>query len=191
MRDSLPHLLTPRLMLKPIHKGQAETLSVLANEPSIANNTANLPSPYTLEVARDFIDSAEEKYLAGDTLALGTHLRDTGELIGLVSIRLSTRHHSGLLGGWTAVEYRDRGYAVESACGLMHFCFNELALNRIGGQCFSRNKASERVMEKIGLVYEGRLQGALLKNARYEDVSLFGVLRENWRNPIDACEHRP
>lgn len=190
MSDLLPHLFTPRLVLKPLHKAQAETLRLLASEPLIAENTATVPVPYTLDVAHAFIEAQEENYRSGASLALGTHLRETGELIGVTSIRFAPRHHSGLLGGWTAAGQRERGYAAESACGLMHFCFTALALYRIGGQCFSRNKASARVMEKIGLAYEGRLQGAFLKNGVYEDMSLFGVVRSDWRNPVESCEYR-
>ncbi|WP_010166362.1 GNAT family N-acetyltransferase [Pseudomonas sp. PAMC 25886] len=189
MSVALPFLSTPRLVLKALHKDQAEVLCTLASGPLIAENTATIPSPYTLEVAHAFIGELEEKYRSGTALGLGIHLRETGELVGMVSIRLSANHHSGLLGGWVAADCRDRGYAAEAACGLMHFGFSELALHRIGGQCFTRNRASARVMEKIGLRYEGCQPGAFLKNGVYEDLSLFGVVRKDWQNPLDSREY--
>ena len=189
MSVALPFLSTPRLVLKALHKDQAEVLCTLASGPLIAENTATIPSPYTLEVAQAFIGELEEKYRSGTALGLGIHLRETEGLVGMVSIRLSANHHSGLLGGWVAADCRDRGYAAEAACGLMHFGFSELALQRIGGQCFTRNKASARVMEKIGLHYEGCQPGAFLKNGVYEDLSLFGVVRKDWQNPLDSREY--
>jgi len=55
MPTALPQISTPRLLLQALEMSQAETLFSLVNEPTIADNTANIPSPYTLEVAQTFI----------------------------------------------------------------------------------------------------------------------------------------
>ena len=179
MSAALPHISTARLLLKPLHKDQADMLCALANGPKIADNTANIPSPYTLQIAQDFIARTEEKYRSG-LLSLGMHLHETGELIGVVSLRLSAAHGSGHLGGWVAAHCRNQGYAAEAAVGVTDFGFSELALHRVGSQCFSRNKESARVMEKIGLQYEGCMCGAFLKNGVHEDMLLYGVVRTEW-----------
>ncbi|AZC50814.1 MULTISPECIES: GNAT family N-acetyltransferase [Pseudomonas] len=181
MSAALPSLFTPRLALKALQKHQAETLSELANGPEIADNTAAIPSPYTLETALTFIDGQEENFRSGQSLALGVHLRHSDELIGVISLRLSAAHRSGHLGGWTAAHCRNQGYAAEAAGVIMAFGFTELALHRVGSQCFARNKGSARVMEKIGLGYEGCMKGAFLKNGIHEDMLLYGLLRADWR----------
>jgi len=179
MSAALPHLSTPRLLLKPLQRDQAETLCALANGPKIADNTASIPSPYTLETALDFVARMEEKYRSG-LLSLGMHVRETDELIGVVSLRLSAAHGSGHLGGWVAAHCRNQGYAAEAAVGVTDFGFSELGLHRVGSQCFSRNKESARVMEKIGLQYEGCMRGAFLKNGVHEDMLLYGMVRTDW-----------
>ena len=180
MSQSLPYLSTSCLLLRALESDQAAVLCSLANEPKIADNTANIPSPYTLETARTFIDEMQDKYRAGDLLSLGMHLRETGELIGIVSLRLNARHHYGHLGGWVAAHCRNQGYAAEAARAVMDFGFTELGLYRVGSQCFGRNKESARVMEKIGLLYEGCMRAAFLKNGVYEDLLGFAAVRNVW-----------
>ncbi|MBN2979450.1 GNAT family N-acetyltransferase [Pseudomonas fluorescens] len=180
MSSELPCLSTPRLLLRALEKHQAETLSTLANGPKIADDTASIPSPYTLQVALDFIEGMQEKFRAEGVLSLGMHRRDSGELIGVLSLRVKADHLYGNLGGWVAAQARNQGYAAEAASALMDYGFTELGLYRVGSQCFSRNKASARVMEKIGLRYEGCLRGAFLKNGVHEDMLVFATLRKDW-----------
>ncbi|TFF03854.1 N-acetyltransferase [Pseudomonas sp. BCA14] len=180
MSTELPHLSTPRLLLRPLEPDQAEVLFTLANGPKIADNTANIPEPYTLETAQVFIAAIAEKYRAGELLSLGMHVHATGELVGIISLRLSTRHHYGHLGGWVAAHCRNQVYAAEAASAMTDFGFTELGLQRVGSQCFGRNKESARVMEKIGLRYEGCLRQAFLKNGVYEDLLGFATVRDDW-----------
>lgn len=180
MSSELPQLSTPRLLLRALENHQAETLCTLANGPKIADNTASIPSPYTLETASDFIEGMQEKFLSARLLSLGVHVRDTGALIGIASLRINAAHHSGHLGGWVAADARNLGYATEAATALMDYGFAELGLHRVGSQCFSRNKESARVMEKVGLQYEGCRRGAFFKNGVHEDMLVFATLREDW-----------
>ncbi|KWV89390.1 hypothetical protein PFLmoz3_00942 [Pseudomonas fluorescens] len=53
-------------------------------------------------------------------------------------------------------------------------------MQRVGSQCFARNKESARVMEKIGLRYEGCMRQAFLKNGVYEDLLGFATVRDDW-----------
>ncbi|MGU3308016.1 GNAT family N-acetyltransferase [Pseudomonas sp. M5A4_2d] len=184
MSTALPHISTPRLLLRALEMDQAETLFHLANGPKIADNTANIPSPYTLETAQGFIAGNAEKYRAGELLNLGMHVRETGALIGIVSLRLNPRHHYGQLGGWVAAHCRNQGYAAEAASAVMDFGFAELGLQRVGSQCFGRNKESARVMEKIGLRYEGCMRQAFLKNGVYEDLLGFATVRGDWERRV-------
>lgn len=182
MSAALPSLSTPRLALRALHERQARTLAELANGPEIADNTAAIPSPYTLDTALGFIASQESNFHSGHSLALGIHLREDDELIGVISLRFSAAHRSGHLGYWVAAHRRNQGYAAEAAAAMMGFGFTEQLLHRVGSQCFARNRASARVLEKIGLRGEGCMKGAFLKNGRHEDVLLYGLLRTDWQS---------
>lgn len=85
---------------------------------------------------------------------------------------------------WVAAHARNQGYAAEAASAVTDFGFAELGLQRVGSQCFGRNKESARVMEKIGLRYEGCMREAFFKNGVYEDLLGFATVREDWERRL-------
>ncbi|MEI0737736.1 GNAT family protein, partial [Paenibacillus sp. JTLBN-2024] len=42
--------------------------------------------------------------------------------------------------------------------------------------------ASGKVMEKLGMKYEGTLRQHVLKNGEYDDLVYYGLLKDEWRN---------
>ncbi len=137
---ALPHLSTRRLLLMPLQAEQAQTLAWLADEPEIADNAAALPSPYTVENAREFIAGQEEQYRSARLMGLGIHTSENRELVGVISLRFSPDHDSAHLGYWIGVQYRNRGYAGEAVGAMLEHGFVERRLHRIAGQCFRRTK---------------------------------------------------
>lgn len=63
---------------------------------------------------------------------------------------------------------------------LVRFGFEQLGLNRIYGQHMSRNPASGRVMQKVGLKHEGRLRQHLRRWDKFEDIECWGLLKSEW-----------
>ncbi|KAA8711059.1 GNAT family N-acetyltransferase [Pseudomonas cannabina] len=180
MCPELPRIRTSRLLLAALQPEQASALSRLADELVIATMTAALPSPYTREHAQAFIAEIPGHFAAGRTLSLGVHIKETSELTGVISLRFATSHHSANLGYWTGADYRNKGYASEAVHGLLTYGFNNMNLNRIAGQCFSDNLASAKVLEKCGLLYEGCMKEAFMKNGVFKDMLLFGLLRTQY-----------
>ena len=52
----------------------------------------------------------------------------------------------------------------------------KLALNRIHAHHFSRNPASGRVLEKIGMRHEGCLRQHIRRWGRFEDIECYGIV---------------
>ncbi len=63
MPTALPGLTILRLLLRALQMHQAQVLNA-ADGPKIADNTANIPAPYTLETAQDFIAGIADKHRA-------------------------------------------------------------------------------------------------------------------------------
>jgi ribosomal-protein-alanine N-acetyltransferase len=75
----------------------------------------------------------------------------------------------------------NRGYAAEAAWEMLRFGLEELELNRIFAQRLVRNPASGRVMQKAGLSHEARLRQYINKWGIFEDIDLYGILVDEWR----------
>ena len=73
-------------------------------------------------------------------------------------------------------QYWGNGYATEAAGLLLRFGFTKLNLHRIYATCDPRNLASSKVLEKIGMKYEGRMRDVLLIRDGWRDSLLYSIL---------------
>ena len=74
--------------------------------------------------------------------------------------------------------------ATEASAALLEYGFDVLGLERIHAAHFPRNPASGRVLQKLGMRQEGTLRSHLVKWGVPEDLSIYGILREEftpWR----------
>ena len=69
---------------------------------------------------------------------------------------------------------------AEAARRVLEFGFDMLALNRIEARYMVGNNASRRVMEKIGMTFEGVARAAVCKNGVYHDVGTCSVLESEF-----------
>ena len=173
-----PTLSTPRLTLRPFRPDDAPDVRRLAGDPAVAAKTLNIPHPYDEGVAETWIAGHQEAYDAGRLVSLAVTRTEDGALLGAVSLELTPEHVRGELGYWIGRAHWGRGYATEAAEALMRFGFEMLRLVRVTAHIMSSNPASGRVLLKIGMAREGRLPRHVRKNGVFEDVELFGRLRD-------------
>lgn len=173
---SIPTLRTDRLVLRPFELGDAPVVQRLAGDREVASTTLNIPHPYEDGVAEAWIETHLPAWREGSLLALAI-TTDADGVVGGISLHLNAAHRRGELGYWIGVPYWSRGYATEASRALVEHGFEELSLNRIVAQHITRNPASGRVMEKVGMRREGLLREHLAKWDQLEDVAVYGVLR--------------
>jgi len=176
-----PSLETPRLILRRLTLDDAEALANAINHPKISATTLNIPHPYNLDDAQSWIGSHLDTSIPSDSLPFGMFLRESGELIG--GAELSSIDNSNLkaeLGYWCSVDFWGHGYTTEAARAIIDYGFRELNLERIYGRCFDINPASARVMEKIGMTFEGTARREHRKNDVFHDFRHYAILRGDW-----------
>ncbi|WP_342505575.1 GNAT family protein [Sporosarcina sp. FSL K6-2383] len=100
---------------------------------------------------------------------------------GELTIR-DTVNREGEIGYIFHPDYWGQGYATEVAHLLVNFGFKELNLHRIYATCDPRNGASAKVLEKIGMVKEGRLRENLLIKGGWRDSFVYGILEHEWNS---------
>ncbi len=111
-----------------------------------------------------------------------------GLLIGAVGLRIDDEDQRAELGYWIGKPYWGQGYCTEAAGAVIRFGFEQLGLNRIFAHHFARNPASGRVMQKLGMAHEGRLPQHVKKGDAFEDLELYGIVRETYEQ---ACRPVP
>ena len=86
------------------------------------------------------------------------------------------------MGYWIGLPYWNNGYCTEAARAVVDFAFTDLGLHRIFAHHLVRNPASGRVMQKIGMRFEGIHRDAIKKWDKYEDIAAYAILADEWRS---------
>ena len=69
---------------------------------------------------------------------------------------------------------------LRQAKAVVAYSFEVLKLNRIHAKHYKRNPASGRVLEKIGMQYEGCLRQHIKKWDNFEDLMTYGMLKSKF-----------
>jgi [ribosomal protein S5]-alanine N-acetyltransferase len=177
-----PRLITERLILRSFTLEDVPELATLLNTPEIAANTLNIAYPYEAAMAVEWINGNAERYANGDGVNFAITLHETGEVCGSVGLVVDERHRRAEMGYWTAVPLWGKGYATEAAQAVVNFGFETLGLNKIYASHFLHNPASGRVMQKIGMTYEGILRQHLCKGETFYDIPMYSILKSEWES---------
>jgi RimJ/RimL family protein N-acetyltransferase len=188
MPSEQPIFHTKRLTLRPFTVSDAPDVQRLAGVWDVAVSTLNIPHPYPDGAAEMWIGSHAQLLAIGRALTYAVTLRDTGELAGAVGLVLEPAHARGELGYWVAQPLWGRGIATEAARKLLTHGFETLGLNRIQAVHFSTNPASGRVMQKLGMHFEGIRRQHVRRWDRFHDVAEYAVLSEDWREASRGSE---
>jgi [ribosomal protein S5]-alanine N-acetyltransferase len=180
MRE-LPRLKTERLLLRPFTLADAKDVQRLAGDRDIASTTASIPHPYDDGVAEQWIAMHQQRFEEGTWLNLAITCDPEGALVGALGLRFEPEHDRAELGYWIGKPYWGRGYATEAARALVQYGFDTLGLHRIYARHLTRNPASGRVLQKIGMTHEGHRRQHEKKWGICEDEELYGMLKNDPR----------
>ncbi len=163
-------------MLRPLAAGDAADIQRLGGAFEVAGTTVNIPYPYPDGAAEAFIAAQADAW--GDDSAANRAVTLDGAFIGCVGLQLAARKHARTrLGYWTAHAHWNRGYATEAARAVVAWAFAD-GWHRIEADHLSRNPASGRVMQKLGMRHEGRLRAFYRRFDKFEDVELYALLSD-------------
>jgi RimJ/RimL family protein N-acetyltransferase len=181
-----PRLRTRRLVLRPFQLGEASVVQKLGGAPEVAFTTQNIPHPYLDGIAEAWIASQATAWEEARFLTLAIE-PDAQGLVGAVTLRLESAQRCGELGYWIGLPFWGNGFATEASAALLDYGFGVLDLHRIQARHLTRNPASGRVMQKLGMSAEG-VQLQVLVRGRREDVAMYAILKPDFK-PFGSSEH--
>lgn len=185
-RQSLPMtaLPTERLILRKVSMEDRDAIFAWARDPEVSRYGA-WEAHRTTHDTETFIESCLKQY---DVEGLGPwviELRETNVVIGTCGFGYVDRlDRRGGIGYFLAQDQWGKGYATEAVRALLRFGFGPLALNRIEARCLPVNTASERVMQKVGMKFEGLLRQDMFKNGAFHDLKLYARIAEDREPPL-------
>ena len=149
---------------------------VISNKKIQDNLRDGLPYPYTEQDATDYI-SAMLSEDENKTLAFAITI-DNKAIGSIGAFRQKNIHrHTAEIGYYIAEEYWGKGLMTEAVKQICSYIFDKSNIVRIYAEPFSYNKASCRVLEKAGFLYEGTLRSNAIKNGKTIDMLMYSRLK--------------
>lgn len=171
-------LKTNRLILTKIHESHVDDLFEVYSNSKTATyvpREVHKTKEETYRLLENMLVTIRE----GKALIWSIMLNDNQKVIGTCGIWLMP-HNSASIGAVISPVYWGKGLIVEALEKLIEVGFQELSLNRIEGRCDVRNIASERVMQKLKMVYEGTLRQSVKVNHTYSDSKVYSLLKQEY-----------
>ncbi|MFH1674688.1 MAG: GNAT family N-acetyltransferase [Pseudomonadota bacterium] len=168
------YLKTNKCIIRSLRDEDAEDLAKYANNRKIWINLRDIfPHPYYIEDARKFITFASAQVsecnfaIEVDNKAVGT--------IGLV-LGKDVERYSAEIGCWLGEDYWRRGIATVALQAVTDWAIKTYSLVRVFAVPFARNRASCRVLEKVGYKLEGRLHCSATKDGKVIDQLMYAYV---------------
>ncbi|TME34463.1 MAG: GNAT family N-acetyltransferase [Chloroflexi bacterium] len=171
----VPELLTPRLRLRGWREGDVERMAEIYTDPEVMRYLR----PLDLEGTRQQLLRFERQW---EELGFGiwaVEERASDRLIGRIGLMwhddwTATPHDAEV--GWTLERSSwGQGVATEGGAASLGFGFEQRGLERIISIAHRENRASQRVMEKLGLRPEGETAW------RGQPVTWYAIARSEWQ----------
>jgi RimJ/RimL family protein N-acetyltransferase len=188
---------TSRLRLRPLTLTDVEALHAYRSLDEVCRFIP--PEPMDRDALADRISgrwSATAIEAEGTALILGIELADPGVVIGdLMLAFTSAKHRVGELGWVINPQHAGHGYATEAAHALMHLAFDQLGLHRVVARIDSRNAASLRLGERLGMRREAHLIANEWFKGEWSDEIDLALLEQEWTEQHltgpESCAWRP
>ena len=177
----LPELKTERLTLRKMMVTDAPDMYEYASRRDVTQYLLWEPHESEYYTYR-YLSYIQSRYRAGDFHDWAVTVRETDKMIGTCGFtRFNFDANSAEIGYVLNPSFWGCGIAPEAVMSVMRFGFVNLRLNRIEARYMIGNDASRRVMEKVGMQFEGvRRDGIFVKGA-YRDVGICAILSSEFR----------
>lgn len=177
--NELPALLAPsgRFCLRAFRDTDVPSLVAHINSSHIADRVSNVPYPYTEAHAREWLARLrEERERYHHMRRIDFAIDVAGDVVGSIAF-ISIDGHKAQLSYWLGETFKGKGIMPEALRMVVDFGFDVCAFVRLWGYTWENNKASQRVLEKVGFVKEGVHKKEWLKNGVYHDSVTYAMVR--------------
>ena len=168
------------IVLRPLREEDIEPIFNACQDPTISAFT-RVPYPYDRELAEEFVRGSDIAYRAHQGVVFAIEYQGAfAGTIGLHSIQLTD--HCAEIGYWIEKSHREKGIATEAVKALLNFALNIAEFRRIEAMADFDNFASQRVMERAGMVRDALLRNRVTKpDGRQIDMVLFSTVSSEER----------
>lgn len=152
-----PEIITTKrfILRKPRMPDANDIFNNYATDPEVTRHVIWQPHRDVHETD-SFVESLLTRWDSGEEYSWGITLPADDRVIGMIGCRV--REHAANIGYVLARKHWGQGFTAEAAQAVVDWAFTIESIYRVWAVCDVENKASARVMEKIGMQREGILR---------------------------------
>jgi len=159
-------LSSKRILLRPVRESDAKDIHKNINDFDIYRYTENIPYPYKLKDALDFIKKCKKELKEKKTYHFGIIFE--GKLVGGIGLhKADLKNKNAEVGYWLGKKYWNKGIVTDSLKLLIDFAFKKLKLHKLKARVFEPNIASKKVLEKNGFKIDGFFKDEVFKHKNF------------------------
>lgn len=170
---------TNEIALTEVRKEDVPSLVENISDIDVYNNTLTIPYPYTEKDGLFFIDLCR-KFEIHHHHICNYAIRKNGDMIGGIGFLYNhgVDAHKSEFGYWIGPSHRNQGIMTKVIQKFVEIAFEEKQLFRIDANVFVENKASQRVLEKVGFIKEGLMKATFVKDDQLRDTYLYAMTKQ-------------
>jgi ribosomal-protein-alanine N-acetyltransferase len=152
---------TDRLLIRPWQPEDRPAFAAMATDPEVMRYVHH-GEPYTEKEMDDFL-ARQARQLAEHDVCMGALVeKSSGRVVGVAGVQPLGKSGDLEIGWWLSRDVWGRGYATEAGGAAMQHVLQTLERPRVVAIIDPGNDASVRVVQRLGMRYEGRRTGAEL-----------------------------
>ncbi len=178
---SFTPITTERLVIRPVTGDDVWPLLARRNDPK-AGLYQSWELPFTLDRAEELIAGAAamDGPADGEWWMAAVDLKSSGAVVGDVAVHLTWGGRCAEIGYTLASQHWGNGYSTEAAAAMVDYPFSDPIVTRVSGTVHPENTASARVLERIGMLYEGHTRNSFWVGDVNSDDWIYGMTRDDW-----------
>lgn len=157
---------TGRAWLRPWSAGDDVAFRRLTQDARVMRYISN-GQPWSEQQTHEFIERQRAGFATRGYCLWKLVAKETGELAGMCGLQPLANTPDIEIGWWLAPEYWGQGLATEAARCVLGCGFTKFRLDEIVAVALRENRASLRVMEKLGMRDTGNITHRGFEVARY------------------------
>ncbi len=165
---------TKDFILRPFKTGDQKSLTQNINDKYIHKNVSNVPYPYTIKDAQDWISKKLKEKNNKAQMSFVIDIQN--EVAGSVTL-FDLKKHRAEIGYWLSRKHRGKGIMTKVVKVATAYWFKYLKLKRIQAKVYVFNSVSAKVLEKSGFKLEGILRKYVKRGGRYVDAYLLARVK--------------
>ncbi|MCB0180547.1 MAG: GNAT family N-acetyltransferase [Anaerolineae bacterium] len=175
---------TPRLRLRAFQMEDAADFAAYRSDPLVARYQG-WQAPFSLDQAHEFIAEMQTTRpgIPDEWYQIAIELKQDGRLIGDCAFYILPEDGQQAEIGFTLTRaYQGQGLATEAVTRLIDYLFDTFQLHRLRALCDVDNRASSRLLERVGMRREAHFIENFWSKGEWRSEYGYGLLRRERNN---------